>query len=105
MIPTLFLQSEMQKPYELYETMLREHPVYWDSINKLWAIYSYEDCKALLCNSLAHIPAPGHNSKDGLNEHALLITGKLARLSNGVQHEMAKQIAVLLFDNMKTIAT
>ena len=46
---------------------------------------------------------PGN--KDGLNEYALLITGKLARLSNGVQHEMAKQAAMLLFDNMKAIAT
>jgi cytochrome P450 len=105
MIPTLFLQSEIQNPYELYETMLGKHPVYWDSANNLWAIYSYEDCKALLGNSLAHIPAPGHNIKDGLNEYALVITGKLARLSNGVQHEMAKQVAMLLFDNMKATAT
>ena len=104
MTPTLFLQSEIQNPYELYETMLGEHPVYWDNVNRLWAVYSYEDCKALLGNSLAHIPVPGHNSKDGLNENALLVTGKLARLSNGVQHEMAKKITMLLFDNMKTIA-
>ena len=102
---TLFLQSEVQNPYKLYETMLRENPVYWDSSNNLWAIYSYEGCKTILCNPLAHIPATNHSNKDGLNEYALLITGKLARLSNGVQHEMAKQAAMLLFDNMKAIAT
>lgn len=105
MATTLFLQSEVQNPYKLYETMLRENPVYWDSSNNLWAIYSYEGCKAMLNNPLVHIPAPGHNNKDGLNEYALLITGKLARLSNGVQHEMAKQTTILLFDNMKVIAT
>ena len=30
MTTTLFLQSEVQDPYELYETMLSENPVYWD---------------------------------------------------------------------------
>jgi cytochrome P450 len=105
MSTTLFLQSEVHNPYKLYETMLTENPVYWDSSNNLWAIYSYGGCKALLENPFAHIPATNNSNKDGLNEYALIITGKLARLRNGVQHETARHIAMLLFDNMKSIAT
>ncbi|MEP6948026.1 MAG: cytochrome P450 [Ginsengibacter sp.] len=102
---TLFLQSEVQNPFKLYETMLRENPVYWDSSNGLWAIYSYAGCKKILSNPLAHIPATNAGNRDGLNEYALLISGRLARLSNGVQHEMAKQTAQLLFGNMKSTIT
>src|SRR5258706_1136308 len=104
MASTLFLQSEVPDPYKLYETMLRENPVYWDSSNNLWAIYSYEGCKAILNNPLVHIPAANQNNKDGLNEYALLIKDKLARLGNGIQHEIARQTAMILFDKMNTIS-
>ncbi len=52
---TLFLQSEIQDPYKLYETMLCENPVYWDDTNQLWAIYSYKSCKEILNKDSAHI--------------------------------------------------
>jgi cytochrome P450 len=97
---TTFLQSEVQNPYKLYETMLSDYPVYWDKGNNLWAIYAYEDCKAILNNDAAHIPFV---DKTGLNEYALVITEQLARLSNGFQHETAKTIAKLLFSKMRDI--
>jgi len=101
---TLFLHSEIENPYKLYETML-QNPVYWDSVHNLWAVYSYQSCKALLLNSSAHIPATDDRNTAGLNEYALLIAGNLARLSNGIRHEMAKHSALLLLNNMKAIAT
>ena len=100
---TLFLQSEEQNPYKLYETMLR-NPLYWDSSNNLWAVYSYEGCKAILNNYCAHIPDSNPGNRDGLNEYAWLITTKLARLNNGMQHEIARYTAMLLLNNMKTIS-
>jgi cytochrome P450 len=105
MATTLFLQSEEQNPYKIYETMLKENPVFWDSSNNLWGIYSYQDCIAILSNPLAHIPSTNPDNKDGLNEYSLLITCKLARLSNGARHEMAKHATMLLFENMNEIAT
>jgi len=102
---TTFLQSEIQDPYKIYETMLSDNPVYWDNENKLWAIYSYESCKAILSNSFAHIPAINPNNKDGLNEYALMMTSQFVRLSNGIQHELAREAAVLLLDKMNTTPT
>jgi cytochrome P450 len=98
---TTFLQSEVQDPTKIYETMLSNNPVYWDNENKLWAIYSYEHCKAILSNDNAHIPVV---NKVGLNEYALLITEQLARLSNSIQHEIARQTATLLFGKMNAIS-
>jgi len=87
---TAFLQSGVEAPFKLYETMLSANPVYWDNENKLWAIYSYENCKAILSNTSAHIPAINLNNKDGLNEYALLMTDQFVRLSNGIQHEFKR---------------
>ncbi|MEP6513583.1 MAG: cytochrome P450 [Parafilimonas sp.] len=101
---TLFLQSEIQDPYKLYETMLCENPVYWDDTNQLWAIYSYKSCKEILNNDSAYIPAINPNNNDGLNEYALLIAGQFVRLSNDVRHEIAREVAMLLFEKMKTVA-
>lgn len=104
MATTLFLQSEVDDPYKIYETMLAEHPVYWDDTNQLWAIYSYEGCITILNNSCALIPAIDHNSQAGLNEHALLLLGQFARFSNGYQHDVARLAGMLLFEKMSTIS-
>jgi cytochrome P450 len=98
---TTFLQSEVKEPYKIYETMLSDNPIYWDNENNLWAIYSYANCKAILTNDMAHIPMV---NKKGLNEYALSITEQLARLSNGIQHEIARQTAMFLFDKMSAIS-
>jgi cytochrome P450 len=102
MAPVLFLQSEITDPYRLYQTMLAEYPVYWDETNKLWAVYSYKACKAVLENSAAHIPVINADNKDGLNEYALMISGYLVRLSNGSAHTATRQIAMRLYQHMKT---
>ena len=101
---TTFLQSGVEDPFKLYETMLSDNPVYWDNENKLWAIYSYENCKAILSNTSAHIPAINLNNKDGLNEYALLMTDQFVRLSNGIQHELAREAAILMLDKTNTVA-
>jgi cytochrome P450 len=104
MPPALFLQSDVQNPYALYETMLAENPVYWNEVNQLWAVYAYKDCASILSNQRAHIPPINQNNKDGLNEYALLITNGLARLSNGMQHTIAREVAMLLFQKIKTVS-
>jgi len=97
---TLFLQSEIKNPYSLYQKMINENPVYWDESNKIWAIYSYEYCTQILNHKNAHIPSVPEND---LNEYALKISRNLARLSNGIQHEIAREIATVLFSKMKSI--
>ncbi|RZJ53125.1 MAG: cytochrome P450 [Flavobacterium sp.] len=98
---TLFLQSEIKNPYSFYQKMIKENPVYWDETNKIWAIYSYEDCLEILQNENAHIPAFPPNKN--LNQYVLKIINNLARLSDGIQHTIAKETALVLFSNMKTI--
>src|SRR4030095_10515090 len=101
---TTFLQSGVEDPFKLYETMLSDNPVYWDNENKLWAIYSYENCKAILSNTSAHIPAINLNNKDRLNEYALLMTDQFVRLSNGIQHELAREATILMLDKTNKVA-
>lgn len=103
MYPTLFFQSDIENPYLIYKSMLDEHPVYWDETNKIWAIYSYEYCVAILKNSSTQIPVVNPNNEQKLNEHALKILSNLTRLSNGIQHEISKEIAMLLFSNMESV--
>lgn len=98
---SLFLQSEIENPYAFYQKMAEENPVYWDQTNKIWAVYSYEFCVAILKNENAHIPAFPPNSN--LNPFVLKIITNLARLSDGIRHTIAKETAMVLFSNMKTI--
>lgn len=104
MSSSLFLQSEVADPYLIYKSMLDKNPVYWDETNQIWAIYSYEYCVAILKNTQAQIPIVNPNNEQKLNESALKILAHLTRLSNGIQHETTREIAMLLFSNMKSIA-
>ena len=103
MTSTLFLQSDSEDPFSLYKTMLENHPIYWDELNQIWAIYSYEDCISILKNPKAQIPAINQNNAQKLNKYALEILNNLTRLSNGKQHEISKEIAMLLFSKMKSV--
>lgn len=100
---TLFLQSDSSDPYLIYKTILQNNPVYWDENNKIWAIYSYEDCVSILKNPKAEIPIINPNNEQKLNKKALEILNNLTRLSNGIQHEISKKIAMLLFSKMKSV--
>jgi cytochrome P450 len=103
MSPTLFLQSDIKNPYAIYKTMLEEHPVFWDETNQIWAIYSHEYCVEILNSPNVNIPVINPNNEQNLNEYALKIINHLSRLSNGIQHVIAKETAMLLFANMKSI--
>jgi cytochrome P450 len=100
---TLFFQSDSSDPYLIYKMMLQNNPVYWDETNKIWAIYSYEDCVSILKNPEAEIPAVNPDNKQKLNKKALEILNNLTRLSNGIQHEISKEITILLFSKMKSV--
>ena len=101
---TIFLHADVQDPFGIYNNMLLHHPVYWDEVNKLWAIYSYEACSSILKNEAAIILDINANNKDGLNKEAVLAIHDVARLSNGLQHDIARQAAMFLFDKMKTVS-
>ncbi|MRX38454.1 cytochrome P450 [Flavobacterium sp. LC2016-23] len=98
---TLFLQSEVKNPYSFYQQMTAENPVYWDETHKIWALYSYSACVEILNHTAAHIPAFPAN--DNFNTSAAKIIRNLARLSNGIQHEIAKETAVILFSFLKNV--
>ncbi|TDP00796.1 cytochrome P450 [Flavobacterium sp. 245] len=103
MYSTLFLQSDVTDPYFIYKNILQNNPVYWDETNKIWAIYSYDDCVSILKNRKAYIPVVNAKNEQKLNKKALGILNNLTRLSNGMQHEVSKEIAMLLFSKMKSV--
>src|SRR5439155_17077029 len=103
MIPVLFLHSAVQDPYQVYQAMLAQNPIYRDESNRLWAVYLYEACKAILHNENALIPVVNPQNKDGLNEFAMLISGQLVRLSNSMEHSVNRQVALHLYNKMKTV--
>jgi hypothetical protein len=47
MINTLFLQSDVPDPYQLYERILDESHLFWDNTNKLRAVYCHKSEKYL----------------------------------------------------------
>ena len=103
MTPNLFFQSDVQNPYSIYKAMLDENPVYWDETNKIWAIYSYEYCVEILKNNKAEIPLVNPNNEQELNKCTLKILSNLTRLSNGIKHEVSKEIAMQLFLHIKSV--
>ncbi|WP_125722675.1 cytochrome P450 [Flavobacterium ustbae] len=98
---TLFLQSEIKNPYLFYDKMIAKNPVFWDENSKIWAVYSYEYCAEILKNENAHIPKLPFNPN--LNRYALEIIDNLARLSNGVQHQITRETTNTLFSYMKNV--
>ena len=103
MSATLFLQSDVQDPYSMYQLMLAKTPIYWDEDNKIWAIYSCRHCIEILKNPKAIIPVINPHNKQNLNKHALDILTNLTRLSNGMEHTINREIASLLFSNLKSV--
>ena len=103
MTSSLFFQSDIQNPYSVYKLMMDKNPVYWDKTNKIWAIYSYGYCVEILKTNKVEIPIVNPDNEQKLNEFALKILDNLTRLSNGIQHEVAKEIATLLFSNIKSV--
>ena len=103
MCTTLFLQSDIQDPYSVYESMLEKNPVYWDETNKIWAIYSYDYCVEILKSNKVEIPIVNPNNEQQLNQYALEIQNNLTRLSNGLRHEISKEIAMNVFSNIKSV--
>lgn len=103
MTSTLFLQSDMQDPYSIYQLMLAKNPIYWDEDNKIWAIYSCRHSIEILKNPKAIIPVINPNNEQNLNKHALDILTNLTRLSNGMEHTINREITSLLFSNQKSV--
>lgn len=103
MTSSLFFQSDIHNPYAIYQSMLEKHPVYWDETNKIWAIYSYDYCVEILKNTSTQIPVVNPDNEQQLNEYAIKILDNLTRLSNGIRHEISKEIATQLFSNMKSV--
>lgn len=95
---TLFLQSEVENPYDIYMHKLNESPEFHDTKNDVVAVYSYENCRQIL--NIGTIPPVKEN---GLNEAALLIKKNLARISNPPAHADARKAAVELFHCMRPV--
>jgi cytochrome P450 len=99
---TLFLQSEVQNPYEIYMRRLTGSPVYCDTKNNIVAVYSHELCKQILTASYAVVPQPAQ--ENGLNETSRLIKNHLARIARHPAHITARNAATEIFNSMQPVS-
>jgi cytochrome P450 len=97
----LFLHSEIQNPYALYESGINEKTICYDQENNIWMAHSYSDCKAVLENPLFQIPTV--STKD-LGPVALQIANDLVRLSNGQKHQLTRLVAEHLHQIIKPVS-
>ncbi|HEY5826343.1 MAG TPA: hypothetical protein VIT44_18365, partial [Cyclobacteriaceae bacterium] len=97
----LFLQSEVKDPFEVYKKMRKDQPLYFDRINKIWAVYNYEDCVSVLKNSAAHIPHPSPFSDE--SDEVKMIIQNLTRVSNPPHHEVARNATLNLMSRWKNV--
>lgn len=98
---TLFLQSGVENPFEIYCRRLKEAPVYFDQKNNIVAIYSYDYCREILHLQQAYIP-PAND--EGLNEMALFLKNNFARTNNPPAHAIARKAAMEIFSCMKPVS-
>lgn len=99
---TLFLQSEVKDPYEIYSRMLVDHPLYYDRTNNIWAVYSYDDCIAVLSNSMAYIPK-GTGAFTSESDETKIIIENLARLNNPPHHALARKASSDLLSSWRFV--
>lgn len=92
----LFRQSDKKDPYAFYRDMREHSPLYYDGVNDLWGIYTYEDCYTIFAHSGASIPQ-GSSFLNGLDSEACSIANDLARLSNVPRHRERRDAALQLF--------
>jgi cytochrome P450 len=88
----LFLQSEQEDPYAVYHAMRAQAPVHYDAAQRLWGVYTYAHCEAILRYSAAVVPL-GSSFFAGLSYEADQIGRHLARISNGLVHDTRRQAA------------
>ncbi|WP_151632082.1 cytochrome P450 [Noviherbaspirillum aerium] len=100
----LFLQSDVADPFALYADQLRQDPVAWDPVNRIWAVYRHADCARLLQSGSAHIPALNPDSERQLGATARLVAGRLARLANPPSHALFRRALLRLFEQLQPVA-
>ncbi len=96
----LFLHCDCPDPFGFYDRMRETNPVYRDEGNRIWAVYSYSGCRAILDSSRLAVPEFGADGLAGLNDEALKMSGRLVRVSNGSRHEIARLVAIRLAEGL-----
>lgn len=105
MVNVLFRQSEVEDPYAFYAQMVSEQPIYFDSANKIWAVYSYTACQRMLKAEFAYIPDPNQAVKAQLSASARLIAEHVIRLQNPPQHGITRPVVLPLFEQVRPVNT
>ncbi len=87
----------------IYLKQLKEQPLRYDPDLKIWVVYSYEYCKALLMNEDAHVPAPFIDDNGPMNDKLKLLLHKLARISNNKQHLASRGAAMRIYESISKV--
>ncbi|HEX4852513.1 MAG TPA: hypothetical protein VFV08_16975, partial [Puia sp.] len=98
MIPFLFLQSECDDPFLIYQNQLLNDGLVWDNQHQTWGAFHYEHVKYLLNHPCAQVPSSSEYDMNQLNSFALKIANRLARLNGPPIHEIARKCASIFFE-------
>ena len=88
----------------IYLRQLKEQPLYYDQNLKVWVVYSYEFCKALLLDENAYVPEPVIDDNGPMNDKMKLLLRKLARISNNEQHLASREAAMTIFQRINAVS-
>lgn len=91
----LFLQSDVEDPYKIYEEKLAQSAIYYDNNNRIWGIYRFNDCQRLLTDRHTSVPTVSNQNNLASEKIRTLVNG-LARLGNPPSHSVKRNIALRL---------
>lgn len=84
----------------LYSREVVERPIYYCNEQKVWIANSYAYCKYLFSSADALIPAPVIPECTGNVDKVRQMIAQLARLNNGYHHELARNAAMLIYQQV-----
>lgn len=90
---------------QIYLRQLKKSPICYDEKLKLWTVYSYEYCRAILLSSDVHVPEPVIDDVNPLNSTARLLLRNFTRLSNDAHHHASRTAAMAVFHKIKEADT
>jgi len=103
MANTLFLQSDVADPYAFYAEMRAKAPVFHDTENGIWAVYSHAACKRILESEAARIPPQNPAALPLMRPASVTLVDGFARLANPPQHAARRDAVTRLFACMRSV--
>jgi cytochrome P450 len=97
----LFLQSDLKDPFDFYKKMLESNPIYYDTSNRIWGVYSAKACREIL--NISSVSIPSFVTHPDASEQTKFVMRHLPRIANSPQHESLRLISLRLMQSMREL--